>query len=209
MLALLEVRNIAAAPGDALGGEAAVLQQGRHLPVHLGVGGHELQVVALQGVRDAAPGEEDAPEEGGAAALLLQEAEIDVQDQVLLRGVAQEVDDVVELFLVRDLEDPLALLPLLRHPVKAQGEGPLKDLGQPLGKARVLRNDADLGGVEGVAVEQNAVGLRPGAAVALHRKAAELALRFVGEGHSAPLSRAEPVRVSSRRCACPAGRRSG
>ena len=166
------------------------------------MGGHELQVVALQGIRDAAPGEEDAPEEGGAAALLLQEAEIDVQDQVLLRGVAQEVDDVVELFLVRDLEDPLALLPLLRHPVKAQGEGPLEDLWQPLGKAGVFCDDTDLGGVEGMAVEQDPVCLRPGAAVALHRKAAELVFRLVGEGHSAPLSRAGPA----VRCHFPATR---
>ena len=64
---------------------------------------------------------------------------------------------MVELFFVRDLEDQLAFLPLLRHPVKAQGKGPLKDLGQPLGKARVLCDDTDLGGVEGVAVEQDAV----------------------------------------------------
>ena len=42
VLALLEVGDVAAAPGDALGGEAALFQQCRHLPIHLGVGGHEL-----------------------------------------------------------------------------------------------------------------------------------------------------------------------
>ena len=150
-------------------------------------------MVALQGIRDAAPGEEDAPEKGRPAALLFQETEIDMQDQVLFRGIAQEVDDMVELFFIRDLEDQLPLLPLLRHAVKARREGALKDLGQPLGKARVLRDDAHLSGVEGMAVEQDAIGLRPGAAMALNRKAAKLVFRFVGEGHSAPLSRARPV----------------
>ena len=85
----------------------------------------------------------------------------------------QQIDDMVQLFLIRDLEDPLALLLLLlRLAVELQVEGPAEQLGEPGGKMGVLRDDADLRGTEGIAEQQNSVGLRPGTAQLLYRQAA-------------------------------------
>ncbi|CAN4048756.1 DUF3848 domain-containing protein, partial [Dysosmobacter welbionis] len=104
LVALLEVGDEAAVAGHALGGIAALPQQHLQLPAHLQVGGRQLQVVPLGRVRDAAPGEEHPPQEGRPAALLLQQSEVDVQGQVLLRAEAQQVHDPAELAAVCDLE---------------------------------------------------------------------------------------------------------
>ena len=140
-------------------------------------------MVPLGRVRDAAPGEEHPPQEGRPAALLLQQSEVDVQGQVLLRAEAQQVHDPAELAAVCDLEHQLAALPLLRQPVEPQAEGPVKQLGKPGSQSGVPGDDPHLACAEGVAVQQDAVGLRPGAAQLLHRQAAQLVFGFKGKGH--------------------------
>ena len=142
-------------------------------------------MVALGGVRDAPPGEEAAPEKGRPAALLLHHGEVDVQGQALPGVVAQEVNDVVQLLPLGDLKNHLPRLPpaQIRLAVEPEVEGPLKQPGQPGGKVGILRDDPDLGRAEGVAVEQNAVGLRLGATAPLDRQTAELIFRIKGKGH--------------------------
>ena len=85
----------------------------------------------------------------------------------------QQIDDMVQLFLIRDLEDPLALLLLrLRLAVELQVEAPAEQFAEPGGKMGVLRDDAALRGTEGIAKQQNSVGLCPGTAQLLYRQAA-------------------------------------
>ena len=130
-------------------------------------------MVALLGVRDAAPGKKGSPQERRPVAGLLHHTEIDVEHQILLGIKPQQIDDMVQLFLICDLEDPLALLLLrLRLAVELQVEGPAEQFGEPGGKMGVLRDDADLRGTEGIAKQQNSVGLRPGTAQLLYRQAA-------------------------------------
>ena len=54
-------------------------------------------MIALLRVCDAAAGKKHPPQEGRPAALLLQQSEVDVQGQVLLRAEAQQVHDPAEL----------------------------------------------------------------------------------------------------------------
>ena len=98
-----------------------------------------------------------------------------MQHQILPGVVAQGVDDAVQLFAVGDLEDQLAGLPRLPFEqlrlglaVKPQTEGLVEQLGQARGKVGVLCDDAHLRGTESVAIEQDAVGLRQGAASPLN-----------------------------------------
>ena len=85
--------------------EAHLRQQGRNLPAGLGVGGGQLQVIALLRVRDAAPGQKGPPHKGSAAALVLQQAEIHVQHQAGV--IAQQVHDPGQLVALGDAEDQL------------------------------------------------------------------------------------------------------
>lgn len=64
-------------------------------------------MVALLGIRDTAPGKKGSPQERRPVAGLLHHTEIDVEHQILLGIEPQQVDDMVQLFLIRDLEDPL------------------------------------------------------------------------------------------------------
>ena len=139
--------------------------------------GHQLQVVALGGVGDAAAGEKHPPQEGGAAAVLLQQAEIDVEHRVLPGIEAEGIDDPRQLPRLRNLENVLLLI-LAGQAVKGHSEGPVQQFGQPLGKALALCDHPDLSGGEGIAVEQRAVELRPGAAAPAHGGPAQLALHF-------------------------------
>ena len=58
----------------------------------------------------------------------------------------------------------------------------------PRGEVWILRDDPHLRRAEGIAVEQDPVGLCPRAAQLLHRQAAQLVFRIVGKGHSVLLS---------------------
>ena len=93
---------------------------------------------------------------------------------MLLWVIAQHVDDVIQLLSLRDLEHHLARLVRLRLAVEPQAEGAVEQLGQPCGKVGILRDDTNLRGAEGIAVEQNTVRLRPGATQLLHRQPAQL-----------------------------------
>ena len=66
MLTLLEIRNVIAAPQQALGLKAHVHQQRLQLPARLLVRGGQLQMIALLGIGTAAPRQKDAPQKGGA-----------------------------------------------------------------------------------------------------------------------------------------------
>ena len=92
-------------------------------------------MVALLGVRDAAPGKKGSPQERRPVAGLLHHTEIDVEHQILLGIKPQQIDDMVQLFLIRDLEDPLALLLLrLRLAVELQVEARWNSLGSRAAK---------------------------------------------------------------------------
>ena len=129
-------------------------------------------MIALQRIGNAPPGKEDAPQEGSAAALLLQHGEVDVQHQILPGIIAQQVCDMIQFLSVRDLEHHLALCPRFRLAVKVKIERPVEQLRKACGKVGILRDDTDLRGAERVAVEQDTVGLRPGAAQLQNRQAA-------------------------------------
>ena len=128
-------------------------------------------MIPLLGIHDAAAGEKQ-PAGRQPAAALLQQAEVDMEGQVLAGVVAQEVDDMVQLLPLRNLKDhlPLPLLDPLRPSVELEAERPLEELGKPPREVGILRDDPHLRGVEGIAVQQNAVGLRPGTAQLLDRK---------------------------------------
>ena len=133
----------------------------------------QLQMIALFGVCHAAAGEERAPQERSAAAVVLQYAEVDVQRQCLPGLVAELADNALQLAGIRDLKNQFfPTLLLFRQAVKAQVKRLVKQFRQPLGKLRIFRDDADLPCIERVAVQQHAVGFRSGAAAALHRHAA-------------------------------------
>ena len=135
------------------------------------MGGGQLQVVALPGVGDRPSRQEGPPEEGGAAAALLQHGEVDVEGQgpgVCAEGLVQRR----QLIRVGDLEDLLAAS--LGQAVKGEPECLFKQQGQPLGKGSVFGHDPGLGGVEGVAVKQHPIGLRLGAALPAQGSPAQL-----------------------------------
>jgi len=140
-------------------------------------------MITLFRVGDAAAGEKRSPQEGCAAAVLLQYAKIDVHSQRLPGFVAELADDALQLGRVGDLEDQLfPSLLLLRQTIKAQVKGPVKQLRQPPRKLRILRDDANLPGIEGIAVEQDPVCLRPGTADPLHRDPAQFTFHLIGKG---------------------------
>ena len=101
-----------------------------------------------------------------------------MQHQVLPGIVSQQVRDVVQFFPLRDLKYHLSLGSGLRLAVKPQAEGPVEQLGKSPRKVEILCNDANLGGTERIAVEQDTVGLRPGAAQFLHRQPAQFIFRI-------------------------------
>ena len=122
-----------------------------------------------------------------------------MQGQALPGVVAQEVNDVVQLLPLCNLKNHLSrLFPVrVRLAVKAEVEGPLKEPGQPGGKIGILRDDPDLRGAEGVAIEQDPVGFRLGAATPLHRQPAKLIFRFKGKGHPGNLLYASSCKGTS------------
>ena len=66
------------------------------------VGGGQLQVIALRRVGDAASRQEGAPDKGGAAAVLLDHAEVDVMGEGGVNIRAENVKNQEELVPVGD-----------------------------------------------------------------------------------------------------------
>ena len=94
--------------------------------------GHQLQMVALAGLCHASPRQEGPSEKGRPAALLLQQAEVDVEHRALPGVKAEGVDDPVDLFRVGELEDvlPLPSINLDRSPpIIIDGYSPRKPGG--------------------------------------------------------------------------------
>ena len=85
--------------------------------------------------------------------------------------------------LGRVLDGKGLLAAALGKTVKGELKGLFEQQGEPLGKGLVLGDNPGLLSVEGVAVEQYAVGLRLGAASAAQRGAAQLAFHFKSKGH--------------------------
>ena len=137
-------------------------------------------MVALLGVGDRAPRQERPPEEGHAAAGLLQDSEVDVQGHSLpLRAVG--LADNLQLFRVLNGENMLALP--LGEAVKGDFKGLFEQQGQPLGKGVVFGDDPHLPAGKGVAVQQHPVGLRLGAAFAVQLPPAQLVFYLASKGH--------------------------
>ena len=179
-LTLLEIGDIVGLPGGLLGLEARLPHQGGHLPAHVVVGGGQLQVIGLPGVGDRPPRQERPPEEGSPAAGLLQHGEVHVVCQTA-RIHPEGPAHCCQLGRVRDAE---AVLPLpIRQTVKGEAERLAEQDREPLGKCLVLRDDADLPPGKGVAVKQNAVCLRLGAAFPVQRRPAQLPLGLSCKGH--------------------------
>ncbi len=81
------------------------------------------------------PCEKRPPQESRPVAWLLHQPEVDVKHQILSGVEAQQVDDMVQLFPVCNLEDPLSLLLVLfRLAVKGQVEGRRNSLGSRAAK---------------------------------------------------------------------------
>ena len=116
---------------------------------------------------------------------LLQQAEVDVV------GGAVEVKGAglpkgPELVRLGDGEHPFPR-PLPAPAVEAQAKGLLEEQGQALGKGGGLGDDAHLPGGEVVAKEQDAAGLRLGAAGPGELGPAQLCFRVASKGHGASL----------------------
>ena len=167
MFAAFEVGYLATVSGGLPGLAAHVGKQSQQFAAGLGVAGHQLQMVALAGLCYTPPRQKGAPKESRPAALFFQQAEIDVQHRTLPGIKAESVDHLMDLFRVGELENVFPI-PLSRQPVKPQAEGPVQQDRKPVGEAPALCNDTYLPGGEGVAIEQHAVGFRPGTAEPVH-----------------------------------------
>ena len=83
VVALLEIGDEAAAPAETFGRIAALLKQRAQFSAHLQMGGGQFQMIALLGVRDAAPGKKGSPQKRRPVAGLLQQSEVDMEHQIL------------------------------------------------------------------------------------------------------------------------------
>ena len=191
LVALLEVGNEAAIARESLWRISTLPQQHLQLPAGLQMRGIELQMVPLQRVRQAAAGKKGPSEKRRSTALLLQQSKVDVEDQILPGVIAQQIDDMVQLPAVRDLKHHLPRCLRLWETVKLHIEGSLEELWKTRGKIGVFCNNPDLRGTESIAIEQNAIGLRPGAAELLHWKPAQLIFGIKGKGHGFPPGRSD------------------
>ena len=185
-LAGLEIGDIVGLPGSLLGLEASLGQQGRQLPAHAVMGRHQLQVVALGRVGHRAPRQKGPPQKGGAVMVLLQHGKVDVVGQTRRQVGAVGLPDGRQLPRVRNEKDPLPGLRRFGRPVEVHLECLAEEDGQALGKDRGAGDDFDLGGGEAVAEQEDAVGLRPGAAPAGQRDPAQLPFDLRGKGHTVP-----------------------
>ena len=167
-------------PGGHAGAEAHLLQQRDRFSGDVFVVRHQLQMAALAGVGDAAPGEKGAPEKGRLAAVLLQHAEVDMVDQRAVRVIAEGGKHAFDALRVRQREGGFRAAAAA---LEFKAEGPLHQPRQALGKGGGSGDDADLPRGKLIAEQKHAVGLRHRAAVAVQRHAAELCLGVGGKGH--------------------------
>ena len=134
----------------------------------------ELEVVAFFRIGYAPAREEGPAQEGHAVALLLDHAEVDVVGERRARLRAEGLEDLFDLVPVADDKAALARCALVRQHVEGDGKGAAEQPRQARGEGVGGRDDADLPGREGVAVEQHAVALGDGAALFIYFRAAEL-----------------------------------
>ena len=173
-LGLLEVDDVVAGAERVLRREPHLQQDRERLAGDVLVVGHELKVVALRRVRDAPAGEERAAQEGRPAALVLENAEVDVMGEGAGCVVAVGGEDRGDLLRVGHQEDGLAAAPAAADGVERKGERPLPELRQTLRERGGGGDDADFARGEAVGVEQHAVGLRLRAAGPVQRRPAKL-----------------------------------
>ena len=95
---------------------------------------------------------------------------------------AEGVNDPVDLPLVGQVEYVFPL-PVSGQTVKLQAEGPVQQQGQAGCEALALGDQPHLAGGEGVAVQQRAVGLRPGAAGPVQARPAQFGFYVAGKRH--------------------------
>jgi hypothetical protein len=85
-----------------LGEKAEIQQQRIGLPADLEVGRGQLQMVALFRIGDRAAGQKGTADKGLAAAILFQQAVVDMKRHRVLGAVAHCLEDQTELGLVVD-----------------------------------------------------------------------------------------------------------
>ena len=107
-------------------------------------------MVPLLWVGHRAPGQKGPPQEGGPAAALLQHSEVDMEGQGPRVPPERLLDDP-QLVRVGNGKDMLSLP--VGQAVEGQLEGFFEQQRQPLGQSVALRDDAHLGGGEGIAVK--------------------------------------------------------
>ena len=182
LVALLEIEHVAPGPADGFRGEAHLLHQPPDLPAHPQMGRDQLQMIALLRVRHRAPGHKGPPEKRRPAALLFENAQIDLEGHGGGGLQAEDIVNPVDLFRVLHGENLLAR-PVLRQLVELEAEGLLEQLRQPLGKIPALGDDPDCVGRKRIAEQQHAVALRHGAAGPGGRQLAQLLLDAGTKGH--------------------------
>ena len=105
-----------------------------------------------------------------------------MQRQILLHGKAANIDDIGQLVPLRDLKRQFGpFFAPLRHTVKRKPEGFVKQLGEPGCKSPVFCDNADLIPLKGIAKQQHAMSFRPGTALPLQRRTAQLRFGFAGK----------------------------
>ena len=160
------------------------LQQHRaKLPAHTVVTGGELQMKALLRIGHASTGQESALDKGFTAAGVFQDPEVDVVGDGAAGVAAEALEDSGDFFRILDTEAALSYRVLGRKLIKTEGEGLLEQAGKPLGKGSGGRDNTDLGGTEGVTVEQDSVALGKSQIALFKAAVAEFCFGFGGKGH--------------------------
>ena len=165
------------------------LQQHRaKLPADAVVTGGELEMKTLFGIGHAASGQKGTFDKGFTAAGIFENAEIDVMGDGAAGVAAEALENVGDFFGIEDAEAALAQGVLRRELVKAEGKGFFEQPRKALGKGRGGGNNPNLGGAEGVAVEQDAVAFGECQTALVKAAVTELCLGFGGKGHGGLLT---------------------
>ena len=187
-LGLLEIEHGVRATVDAARGKAQLREQGGRLAADARVRRDELEVVVLARGGHAAAREKRPPQERRLAAVVFEHGEVDVVRDRAREVGAEGGEHRLDGGAVGDGQHVAAAGLFPGRQGKVRAERAAKQLRQPLGKGVARRDDADLPRRERVAVQQHAVGLGHGAAVAADRHAAQLVFHFGCKGHGAPPS---------------------
>ena len=143
-------------------------------------------MVVLARVGHAAAGEKRPPQERRLTAVVFEHGEVDmVRDRAREVG-AEGGKHRLDGGAVGDGQHMAAAGLFGGGQGKVRAERAAKELRQPLGQRVARRDDADLARRERVAVQQHAVSLGHGAAVAAERHAAQLVFDIGCKGHGAP-----------------------